>query len=582
MPIRMTGINSGLDTDSIVQALVSSYSYKKDKYKKEQTKLSWTQDVWKNLNKKVYSLYTGISNLRFASAYSTKKTTISDATKAGVSAGSGAVIGTQKLNILSVAQSGYLTGGKLDDKVTSSTTLKELGCSDSVKINLTTGDGEKKEISLEGSSTISDVVDKLKEAGVNASFDKDNHRLFISSQKTGAKGDFELSADNEAGKQALTLLGLNTDLNSYGLSDKEKNYESLYATDSAKTKNNVQKLLDDYNAASDEDKKKIEEKYDFIKNLSNAADLDKELDKVVEEINDVHAAKEEKVRNLQATKLDGQDAVIKLNGVEYTSESNSFTVNGLTIAAQAVTGDGDSNAVTITTSTDSQAIYDKVKDFLTQYNNIMKEMSSLYNADAAKGMEPLTDDEKAELSDKEVEKWEEKIKNSLLRRDSTLDGLMSSMSLAMSKTIKIGDKSYSLSSFGISTLKYGAAADNEKYSYHIDGDEDDENTSGNKDKLMAAIQQDPDTVVDFMKQMASNLYDAIGDKMAKSTTLSSAYTIYNDKQMTTQYNQYTKLIKEWEQRVTDKEDYYYKKFSKMESALATLNSTQSSLSGFFM
>ena len=85
MPIRMTGINSGLDTDTIVQALVSSYSYKKDKYKKEQTKLQWTQDAWKSLNTKVYSLYSNVSNLRFSSSYNMKKTTSSNPTHSATS-----------------------------------------------------------------------------------------------------------------------------------------------------------------------------------------------------------------------------------------------------------------------------------------------------------------------------------------------------------------------------------------------------------------------------------------------------------------------------------------------------------------
>ena len=48
MPIRMTGMVSGLDTDSIVKELVSAYSTKKEKYEKEQTKLGWKQEIWKN------------------------------------------------------------------------------------------------------------------------------------------------------------------------------------------------------------------------------------------------------------------------------------------------------------------------------------------------------------------------------------------------------------------------------------------------------------------------------------------------------------------------------------------------------
>ena len=50
-----------------------------------------------------------------------------------------------------------------------------------------------------------------------------------------------------------------------------------------------------------------------------------------------------------------------LNGVTYTSESNSFAINGLTINTLATTNNEE---ISITTSVDTQGIYDKIKDFL--------------------------------------------------------------------------------------------------------------------------------------------------------------------------------------------------------------------------
>lgn len=133
MPIRMTGMVSGLDTDSIVKELVSAYSTKKEKYEKEQTKLGWKQEIWKSLNKEVNSFYKSVGNLRFDSGYNTKKTTSSDSTKATVSASGNATVGTQKLHVLSTAQSGYLTGAEIktaaNEKVTTSTKLSDLGLS---------------------------------------------------------------------------------------------------------------------------------------------------------------------------------------------------------------------------------------------------------------------------------------------------------------------------------------------------------------------------------------------------------------------------------------------------------------------
>ena len=113
MPIRITGMNSGLDTDSIIQALMSAYRVKGDKYKKEQTKISWKQDKWKALNTKVYNLYKSLDNLRFSTGYNLKKVTVSDSSKATVSGASNAVNGTRTMKINQLAQAAYLSGDKI-------------------------------------------------------------------------------------------------------------------------------------------------------------------------------------------------------------------------------------------------------------------------------------------------------------------------------------------------------------------------------------------------------------------------------------------------------------------------------------
>ena len=210
MPIRITGLNSGLDTEAIISALVSSYSYKTNKYKKAQTKLSWKQDAWKTLNTKVYSFYTSLDSLRFSKNYNLKSTKVSDSTKATVTASSSAPNGTQKLNILKVAQAGYLTGGKLDDSTTTGTTLAELGYTGgNGTITLTKGDGTKKTIEVSQGTTVNSFINSLKEAGVNANYDDINKRIFVSSKDTGKDNDFTLTGGNVDGANALTKLGLN-------------------------------------------------------------------------------------------------------------------------------------------------------------------------------------------------------------------------------------------------------------------------------------------------------------------------------------------------------------------------------------
>ena len=155
---------------------------------------------------------------------------------------------------------------------------------------------------------------------------------------------------------------------------------------------------------------------------------------------------------------------------------------------------------------------------------------------------------------------------------------MNAMTNAMAQSVEIDGQKLSLSSFGISTLGYLNAPQNEQYAYHIDGDEDDAKTSGNTDKLMKAIQENPDQIMEFMKQLTSNLYSTLDAKM-KSTSMSSAYKVYNDKEMDKELNSIAQLIKKWEEKVSKEEEYYYNKFSDMEVALSKLQSQTNSLSG---
>lgn len=713
MPIRLSGLTSGLDTEALVSELVKAYSMKTEKYEKEQTKLSWKQESWKNLNAKIYSLYTNVGNLRYDGAYSIKKATISDPTKATVSAAGSAITTSQKLNILSTAQASYITGAKLEkDVVKNDTTLSELGYTgEDSQIDIVKNDGTTASIKISGKTKLSEITSALKSNGLNASLDTASKRFFVSAKETGVENDFTLVGSDANGQKALQLLGLNVSMatedadGNIVLNDNAKYYQKYYDyfdTDATGTRAKVNAAVaefDDFKKAYDtanrerslsrntlseyktqkaqadknlEAYKKIEEfktahpdadltalTEDDLKNppyelseedakafmeayatyqaipadqldLASLETLASEAaTKVTDQqaiVDQYTAAMEENTKNMKehplaellmdssgnlyneqrrslnvsefvdkavyagemltneaytkggATKVAGTDATIVLNGETYTQSSNSFTINGLTINAIATTGAGENNAIVVGVATDSQAIYDKIKDFLTEYNNVINEMNKLYNAESARDYEPLTDDEKEAMSEDEIEKWENKIKDSILRRDTTLNSVMSSMTTAMARTFEINGKSYSLSSFGIQTLGFFNSPENENYAYHIDGDADDENVATKKDKLMAAINEDPDSIVEFMKELSKNLYTEIDNKM-KGTTLSSTYKVYNDKEMDKQYQNYTKLIASWEKKVSTQEDYYYKKFTAMEKAMAQMESQTTALSG---
>ena len=695
MAMRMSGLMSGMDTETIIKELVSAKQTKVDDAKKAQTKLQWKQDAWKELNTKLKNLQAKyIANMRFTSSYSKRTTKVSNSNAVSVITGENAVNGVQSLQINQLAKTGYLTGAQIKaadgSSLTAASKLSDLGVTGEGTFNITAG-GKSVDITVNGDSTISDVLNKLKEAGVNANFDAKNQRFFVSASASGADNDFSITASDSTGDAALAALGLKVgltgDKGDKATLAKYQEYAAFYVSgDDAATLANINKdgritkdieskvssYLEQYKSLlstkSDAQKKidEINEKYkdsslDTVENYTKQleakqkekTELDekdtaqKELDTLNEKIKTLSEKKTDaqslksaqksitdadtKISGIQkhitvtegtdadgnatytaeatqtlkdqvnnsylsqakyasdvvtsinngtytatgATKISGQDAKITLKGAEFTGNSNVFEINGLTFTALSETKDGED--ITVTTEDDVDGIYDMVKNFLKEYNSIINEMDKLYNADSAKGYEPLTDDEKDSMSDSEVEKYETKIKDALLRRDSNLSTISSALKSIMSGSVDVNGKTMYLSDFGVETLGYFEAPDNEKNAYHIAGDPDDANTSGKSDVLKSMISNDPDTVIAFFSSLSKNLYTKMSD-LSKSVDGYRSYgNFYDDKKMTSDYNDYKTKISELEEKLNDYEDKWYSKFSKMETALAKLQSNSSAV-----
>ncbi len=271
------------------------------------------------------------------------------------------------------------------------------------------------------------------------------------------------------------------------------------------------------------------------------------------------------------------DAKIVLDGAEMTSSSNTIAVNGLTLNIKGVTAGANAAAtdddapVNITVSKDVEAAYDMVKKFVKSYNELLKSLNDVYYADTAKGYEPLTDEQKEAMSEEQEKKWEDKIKNSLLRRDSDVGTISSSMRTIMGKGIEYNGKGYSLASFGISASDY-----TEKGLLHIDGNSEDSVSTAKTDKLKAALAENPEAVMETLTQLSKELYEDMTGKM-RSTNLRSAMTFYNDKEMKKEVANYKDEIKTMEDKLADMESRYYRQFTAMEKAMANMNSQSANI-----
>ena len=671
MGIRMSGLSSGMDTEAIVKELMSAQSLKKNKVVKAKTKLEWTQTKWADLNTKLTGLYNNfVTKMQLSTAYKTKKTTISDTSKASVSAKTNAVNGSYTMEVKNIATAQYLTGAKIDASATDK--LVDLDSSLLNKeISITTG-GTTTKFAVTADTTLKDFTSALQNAGLNASFDDAQKRIFISSKDSGVANTFSIStsglsnaevtargalceaagysnmsntnkASFDEAMQALQTSGVGTDDYNKALDTiaklsydtkkasadtaaetyvKAKLYSEKYSEYEEKARESLKntyldddgnlktgKTQEDYDKAvakkadtdtvsyissqlkEDDVKLQIEEAAFSGKTEADMADFSEKavskyyssgvkaftgMDGVDEDSEKTRMAaytekyasvtdRNEALSSSALTSLgladisvdadgkvtvnggandsantsiptgmaliEGSDSKIILNGAELTSSSSVVSANGLEISLTSVTKENES--VTFSVATDTDAIYDSVKSFLKEYNSVMKEMNTLYNADSAKGYEPLTSQEKEAMSDDEVKEWETKIKNSLLRSDSTLGSIINAMRSAMQTTVEYDGGTYALSSLGIMT----STDYTEGGLLHIYGDPDDSVYSAKDDKLKKALEENPDVVIATLTGVFGNLRQTMSDKMAGSK-YSSSMTFYNDIKMKSDVKDY--------------------------------------------
>ena len=284
----------------------------------------------------------------------------------------------------------------------------------------------------------------------------------------------------------------------------------------------------------------------------------------------------------KAEKVDARDAIIYYNNVKYTSDSNTLTVNGLTITAKAKTD----SVVNVEVAADVDSAYNTIKNFIKSYNELIDEMNKYYNEKDA-GYDALTEDERSKLSDTQIEKWEEKAKQGLLRRDSTLQTLLSGMRTTLNQGVQVtmadgSTKTMTLASLGIVTGDY-----TENGKLHILGDEDDDQYSSETNTLKNLLESGSDIVGQVIggttstSGVGTQMYDYLRKSMTRIEGVRSTQTFYNDKTLDSEIDDYDDDIDKWDEKLQNLEDKYYDQFSKMESAMAKLQSQQSYLSSLF-
>lgn len=486
--LRIGGLASGMDLDSIVKDLMKAERIPLDKLKQDKQLLEWKQEDYREINKALFDFRDEVFDLKLQSTFNVKNATSSDENVVEVSAGANANSGVYEIAVQQLAKGAYKTSSSEIDGYTSGQSLEQ-------QFSSVTWDGDKtgkivingETISFDATSdSIYEIVSKINEledqTGVRASYDADINRFFLSTTSTGAGAKIDFTGSDTNG---LKLLG------------------------------------------------------------NDALKID-------------------------TSTVTGQDAIFKLNGADFQMSENNFTINGITYDLKGINdSDGDGiPAVTIAVSNDTDAVLEKIKGFIDSYNETIDKIYSKLQEERYRDYLPLTEEQKEEMSEKQIELWEEKARSGLLRNDRILNGIISDMRMTMAGIVEnISGKYDSLDEIGISTQNW-----HENGKLYID-----------EDKLKAALNDDPEGIkslftnsseVDSEKGIAMRLYDVVvegTELLTDKAGSESSFSLIDNSYIGKRLRDLSDEIEDWEERLIEIEDRYWREFTAMEKAINQMN-----------
>lgn len=264
----------------------------------------------------------------------------------------------------------------------------------------------------------------------------------------------------------------------------------------------------------------------------------------------------------------GNDAVLSIDGVEITRNSNNFSIDGIDYSLKAKTsvqptdGKVDSPAIRFQVTRDVSSTVDKVKQFITAYNELTDKLNGkLSEKDLSKKYAPLTPEQEDELSESQIESWNTKAKSGLLRNNQDLRSFLQEVKNSFFS---------SLSGTGKTATSLGLSTGNRYTS-------DSGKIVLDEEALTRALEENPDAV---MNMFAGSEKGSEG-LMRKITNSVNSYVKKLDNATKASDKKLSGLedkIKSMEDGLDKLAERYYQKFSVMEQAMGKLNSQMGFLS----
>lgn len=504
--VRIPGLATGMDTDAMIKDMLSGEQQKIDKVKQKQQTVKWQQEIYREVMKDIKSLQdkyfsvTSPNSIMSSKAWNTLTIGSSNENVITASGSAGANKVDYSFNVVKLAQSAKMSSTKTGIK--NDSTLESLGLSGEQKFSIKFGDGDK-----DVSKEITIRTEPLYETDKDGNFvlDKDGNKVV-----------------KEPADTVDTLIKKINDSTDGNVKASYSEMTDKFTIESTKTGENSKLQIVDSSGIE-----------------SGTLDF-------------LGISRSEKGSNSQIE--------VKAKDGSFTKtlneESNSFSIDGITYNVHT-TGTCD-----ITSKEDVQPVVDNMKKFVEDYNKIMDKIYSLVTEKANKEYPPLTEAQKKDMSEEEIERWEKKAKEGLLRNDSEMRSFMDKMQNSI-----FGDNMKFLMDCGLTSSEDYT----KKGQLSLDEDKFKKELQNNSQKVYDAFAGGNDSVLEKMKD---TMYDYVGTSssvFAKKAGLEKTSSVVNNF-YSEQIKRQEEAIKLLQRKMDDRENKLYKQFGQLEASMNKLNS----------
>jgi flagellar hook-associated protein 2 len=583
--LRITGLASGIDYESMITKMMDAQRVPLDKLNQKKQLNQWKQDDYRTINNKILDFKNAAFDMKLQSGYLTKTTSSSNTNVATVTGTATAIEGSYTLQVQQLAKAATLKSGTL--------TGTTVGKDTTITVNGVN-------VEVKSADTYQDLANKINaesvKTGVKVAYDSTLKTMFFSSTKTGTAADIDLR-----GADVGTILGLTTSTtaatttgNTTLASDTSlaslagKAFSLKIGGQEYKVDLTVTSTVGDLVSKMNDSLKNTGVSLSLnsagnlvIDNPDNTKTIDFTTGSDAGVVGALGLTGATAANTAPSIYKQGQNAKVLFNGVAGEYDSNTFTIAGLSITAKAE--GSDVTNIGVTQNVDS--VFNTIKSFVDKYNDLIGSINSELTEEKYRDYTPLTDAQRKEMTDDQITQWEAKAKSGMLANDSVLTSSLYSMRQALSSSISglASGQLKSLSDIGISSSLISGTSVSGSYldkgKLYIDETKLKQMISEKPDEVMALFTSDDknststagDGVATRLYNQASAIFSQIVDKAGTSTSVKNTFILGKESlDLDTQ-------ISRLQSRLDDMETRYYNQFTQMETYISQMNSRSSSL-----